>query len=149
LRVTNTTQLGIINKGGIMKTLTLAVIGVFAATAASAQSPPPCSGHRAEIRTVAIKSGKRDEFLKSVSDEQAWLRARGSKIQVLLDRVLDESGPQRLNATDLAIMIYVTPTNAVNEPPITPQQRLGQGAFLTEYDDSVASTSSMIVCVPN
>jgi len=128
-----------------MKVLALTLLGVIAATAASAQALPPCDGTFEIVRTDTINPGKLDEFKQAVRDNQAWYKAHGMKDRVLLGQVVTMQGPNGSAAymADAALTIHtdIDP----NAPDVA--HDAAYGAFVAKYKDSSVIKSTTMVCV--
>jgi hypothetical protein len=134
-------------RGITMTRFPLAILGVVAATAASAQSLPECKGHFEVIRADDIKPGKMDEFRKAVADHQAWYAAHGLKDRILLAQIINQTDTGTpAFATDKVLTIHT-------ETPGTPaaveegQKDAAWSAYVNEYKDSSTITSTTIACV--
>jgi hypothetical protein len=128
-----------------MRVLALAALGVVAASAASAQSMPACSGTFQIIRTDAITPGKLDEFKEAVRGNQAWYKAHGMKDRVLLGQVVNMQGPNgsAAYAVDSALTIHTD----IDPNADDPQHDAAYGAFVAKYKDSSTIKSTTMVCV--
>jgi hypothetical protein len=132
------------HKGGIvMKVLALVLVGAVAASAASAQSLPPCSGKYELVRTDTIKPGKLDEFKEAVRDNQAWYKAHGMKDRVLLGQVVNMQGGSAAFADDTALTIHTD----IDPNGPDPAHDAAYGAFVAKYKDSSTITNTMMLCV--
>ena len=128
-----------------MRVLAIAVLGVVAASAASAQSMPACSGSFEIIRTDAINPGKMDEFKEAVRDNQAWYKAHGMKDRVLLGQVLNMQGPNgsAAYASDAALTVHT----GIDPNADDPAHDAAYGAFVAKYKDSSTIKSMTMACV--
>ncbi|HTW34022.1 MAG TPA: hypothetical protein VMD53_05330 [Rhizomicrobium sp.] len=128
-----------------MRVLALAALGIVAASAASAQSMPACSGTFEIIRTDTINPGKLDEFKEAVRDNQAWYTAHGMKDRVLLGQVLNMEGPNgsAAYATDSAMTIHADIDPDAADVP----HDAAYSAFVAKYKDSSTIKSTTMVCV--
>ncbi|HUO93557.1 MAG TPA: hypothetical protein VMU22_11570 [Rhizomicrobium sp.] len=124
-----------------MKAFAVAVLGLVAATAASAQSIPGCKGSFEVIRMDSIKPGKMDAFKKAVADHQAWYRAHGANDRIILGRIVTP-GAAPAYAEDQAMTIHVETPNAKE-----PEHDAGWTAFVAEYKDSSTITSQTMACL--
>jgi hypothetical protein len=135
----------IAKRNAIMKYPVLALLGVVAASAASAQALLPCSGGYEIIRTDTINPGKFDEFKDAVRGNQAWYTAHGMKDKVLLGQVVNMQGPNgsATFATDTALTVHT----GIDPNADDPAHDAAYGAFVAKYKDSSTIKSTAMVCV--
>ena len=128
-----------------MKSFAMALLGVLAAGAASAQALPQCSGKFEIVRTDTINPGKLDEFKEAVRDNQAWYRAHGMKDRVLLGQVVNMQGPNGSAAyqADTAMTIHTD----IDPAAADVAHDAAYGAFVAKYKDSSIIKSTTMVCV--
>ena len=128
-----------------MKSFAFALVGIVAASAASAQAVLPCGGGYELIRVDTINPGKLDEFKEAVRGNQAWYTAHGMKDKVLLGQVVNMQGPNgsAAFATDTAMTVHTGIDPNADEPA----HDAAYGAFVAKYKDSSIIKSTMMVCV--